>query len=201
MRFCTYCGAGVNEAMRFCPHCGKALVWENPAQPIEPAQPAEQPVPPVAEPVAEPIVEPVAEPVQEPVQTYIPPVQPVQPAQPVYTYVANPPEEKPKKNTPALLGMLFGFIAVPNVLFSPVFAILSIIFSSIGISKSGKCGKKGLGMAITGLVLGILFLLLYYFIAPLRSAFWQDFYGGMFGDVFGSDLLDEFLYNFDIGGM
>lgn len=192
MRFCTYCGAGVNEAMRFCPHCGKALVWENPAQPIEPVRPAEpvqpteQPAPTVAEPVQ----------VQEPpVQTFVPPVQPV------YTYAMQPTVEQPKKNPLALVGMLLGFLSVPGVLFSPVFAILSIIFSSIGISKSGKCGKKGLGMAITGLVLGILFLLLYFFIAPLRTAFWQDFYGGMFGDVFGSDLLDEFLYNFDIGGM
>ena len=194
MRFCTYCGAAIREGMRFCGNCGTP-VSEPVVAPVEPVQesaPVEVPVP-VQEPVAPPPT------VEVPVQTFVPPAQPVQP---VYTCGMQPPAEQPKKKNPmALIGMLLGFLSVPNVLFSPVFAILAVIFSSIGISKSGKCGKKGLGMAITGLVLGILFLLLYFFIAPLRTAFWQDFYGGMFGDLFGNDLLDEFLYNFDIGDL
>ena len=183
MRFCTHCGAAIREGMRFCGNCGTPV-----AAPAEPVQETPAPMEAPAQ-----MQEPVAPP-EVSTPTFMPPVQPV------YTCGMQPPAEQPKKKNPmALIGMLLGFLSVPGVLFSPVFAILAVIFSSIGISKSGKCGKKGLGMAITGLVLGILFLLLYFFIAPLRTAFWQEFYGGMFGDLFGNDLLDEFLYNFDIG--
>jgi hypothetical protein len=53
-----------------------------------------------------------------------------------------------------------GWIPLIGILFGLVIGILAIIFSSIGLSRSGRMpGQVGKGMAITGLVLGILIVI------------------------------------------
>lgn len=63
----------------------------------------------------------------------------------------------------AVAGLVLGILAL--VLFfitwpSWILAILGIIFGALGISKANKIGGKGKGMAIAGLVCGVLGLLL-----------------------------------------
>lgn len=43
MKYCTYCGAELQDDVKFCPNCGKSLTDEC----CEPAQPASQPESPV----------------------------------------------------------------------------------------------------------------------------------------------------------
>jgi Domain of unknown function (DUF4190) len=63
-----------------------------------------------------------------------------------------------RTNVMAILGLVFAFV------FSP----LGIVFSAIGLSQTKKRGEGGRGLAITGLVLSIVFtligLLLFFFV-------------------------------------
>jgi hypothetical protein len=87
--------------------------------------------------------------------------QPVQP----YPYAApGAPVSNGLATTGGILGIV-GFVAgwIPlfGILFGIVLGILAIVFGSIGLSRSGKLpGAMGRGMAITGLVLGILIVIL-----------------------------------------
>src|SRR5712692_4596607 len=90
--------------------------------------------------------------------------QPVQPGQP-YPYAApGAPVSNGLATTGGILGIV-GFVAgwIPlfGILFGIVLGILAIVFGSIRLSRSGKLpGAMGRGMAITGLVLGILIVIL-----------------------------------------
>lgn len=61
-----------------------------------------------------------------------------------------PPAGPQKTNTMAILGLVFAFLFQP----------LGIIFSAIGLSQIKKTHEKGRGLALTGLILSIVFLLL-----------------------------------------
>jgi hypothetical protein len=61
-----------------------------------------------------------------------------------------PPAGPQKTNTMAILGLVFAFIFQP----------LGIIFSAIGLSQIKKSHEKGRGLALTGLILSIVFLIL-----------------------------------------
>lgn len=107
-----------------------------------------QPMVPVAVPVAQPVY-------QQPVYS-----QPVyqQPAyqQPVYAKPAAPVKTNGLAKAGLVFGILtlcFSWIPAVNILTVPVFALLGLIFSTIGIFKK-KYG--GLGKAITGLILTLL---------------------------------------------
>ena len=90
--------------------------------------------------------------------------QPVQPGQPYPYAAAGAPVSNGLATTGGILGIV-GFVAgwIPlfGILFGIVLGILAIVFGSIGLSRSGKLpGAMGRGMAITGLVLGILIVIL-----------------------------------------
>lgn len=59
-----------------------------------------------------------------------------------------------------IVGFVAGWIPLIGILFGLVIGILAIVFSGIGLSRSGRLpGQAGKGMAITGLVLGILIVI------------------------------------------
>lgn len=65
----------------------------------------------------------------------------------------------------AIVGAIMGILTIVTLLIPGnqgafLFAVLGIIFSSIGLSKTGKNKAKGKGLAILGLVLSILYFVL-----------------------------------------
>lgn len=79
--------------------------------------------------------------------------------------------QQPRTNPMALTGMIMGILSILVGWFccGPVFSILGITFSAIGISQINKNpgGETGKGMAITGLVLSILGILFFIVIFAL----------------------------------
>ena len=61
-----------------------------------------------------------------------------------------PPAGPQKTNTMAILGLVFAFLFQP----------LGIVFSAIGLSQIKKTGEKGRGLALSGLILSIVFMIL-----------------------------------------
>jgi len=96
-RFCSNCGAGLDEAAKFCMGCGTQAAG---APPIP--EPVPEPVPepaPIPEPAPEPVPEPAREPIPEPEQQqYIPPPQPY-PQQP-YPQQPYPQQPYPQQSYP-----------------------------------------------------------------------------------------------------
>ena len=100
------------------------------------AAPPVTPPPPVAAPAA-------------------PPVAPAPPPAQVVYQVSNTTTETPVGTSGmAIAGMILGILGI--IIFSPLFGLLAIIFSSVGLAKTKDGKKKGRGMAVTGLIFGIL---------------------------------------------
>jgi hypothetical protein len=57
----------------------------------------------------------------------------------------------------AVASLVVGLIGL--LIFGVVMGILAIIFGAVGIGKANKLGGKGKGMAIAGLILGIVDIL------------------------------------------
>jgi len=84
------------------------------------------------------------------------------PYQPMY--VASPPG-----NGVAVAALVIGITCVVFSwwgLFTLVQVVLAIVFGSVGISKANR-GANGKGMAVAGLVLGLIGLVIYFFIGLL----------------------------------
>ena len=62
-----------------------------------------------------------------------------------------------QKNGLAVAGFVCGLLGLFPFWIGFILCILAIIFSSIALSRSGKRGGAGRGLAIAGLVLGIVF--------------------------------------------
>jgi hypothetical protein len=88
--------------------------------------------------------------------------------------------QRPRTNPMALTGMIMGILSIVVGWFccGPVFSILGIIFSAIGISQINKNpgNETGKGMAITGLILSILGMIFFIVIFALFGLL------GAFGD-------------------
>ena len=67
--------------------------------------------------------------------------------------------ENKKYNGMCITGFIMGLISAGFYWLIPFLPLLAIIFSSIGLSKTKVENTKGKGLAVTGLVLGILFTL------------------------------------------
>jgi thiol:disulfide interchange protein len=67
----------------------------------------------------------------------------------------------------AITGMTLGIIGVFLFMLASIFPILAIIFSSVSLNQTKKAQVKPQGMAVAGLVLGIVFTALgiLYFVA------------------------------------
>ena len=68
-------------------------------------------------------------------------------------------EDKKVLNAFALVGFVLGLLSVVLYWVLGIVPLLAIIFSIIGLVGVKKSGQKGKGFAITGLVLGIVFIL------------------------------------------
>lgn len=68
-------------------------------------------------------------------------------------------EDKKVLNAFALLGFVLGLLSVALYWVLGIVPVLAIIFSIIGLVSVKKLGQRGKGFAITGLVLGIIFIL------------------------------------------
>jgi len=67
--------------------------------------------------------------------------------------------ENRKYNGMCITGFILGVLSVAFYWLVPVLPLIAIIFSGIGLAKIKADGTKGKGLAISGLVLGILFTL------------------------------------------
>ena len=82
---------------------------------------------------------------------------------PQYGYTPGPQMQPQQGNGIAVAALVLGICAL--VLFflwflAPILGLLAIIFGALGISKANKIGGKGKGLAIAGLITGVLGLLL-----------------------------------------
>lgn len=68
-------------------------------------------------------------------------------------------DDKKVLNAFALVGFILGLLSVALYWVLGIVPVLAIIFSIIGLVSVKKLGQKGKGFAITGLVLGIIFIL------------------------------------------
>lgn len=90
-----------------------------------------------------------------------------------------PPPQYPQqphpqqKNGLAVTAMVLGIIAVPGIclpIANWILAILAIIFGGVGLRKSNQ-GAPGKGMAIAGLVLGVIMLAILVVLTILGQAY------------------------------
>jgi hypothetical protein len=72
----------------------------------------------------------------------------------------------------AVTGMTLGIIGVFLFMFASIFPILAIIFSAVSLNQTKRAQVKPQGMAVAGLVLGIVFTALgiLYFVAVWAEA-------------------------------
>ncbi len=107
-RFCPNCGEAVESDARFCTKCGTALAVAE--------------APKQEEPVAEPVAEP----------------------QQAYNYYQAEPQQKPVSKRNSIMSMIFGLVALESsfIGIAPIYAFifmpLAIVFSILGMKKSGE---------------------------------------------------------------
>ncbi|MBS1118453.1 MAG: putative rane protein [Deltaproteobacteria bacterium] len=74
-------------------------------------------------------------------------------------YAPGPQGAPPQGNGMAVAALVLGIIALV-LFFIPflnwILAILGIVFGAVGMSKANKIGGRGKGLAMTGLILGVL---------------------------------------------
>lgn len=66
-------------------------------------------------------------------------------------------EDKIVLNAFALVGFVLGLLSIGLYWVLGIIPVLAIIFSIIGLIGAKKMGQKGKGLAIAGLILGILY--------------------------------------------
>jgi hypothetical protein len=122
---------------------------------------------PVAEPPATPAPQYYPAPAPQPQPYYAPqmPVaqpQPYYPAQPQPVFVEPMRAMGPARNGAGTTAGVLGIIAI-ILIFIPfadyigiVLGVLAVIFGGVGISRANRMGGTGKGMAVTGLVLGLI---------------------------------------------
>ncbi len=187
MKFCIHCGTQLADGGQFCTNCGAAVAAEQPVQTAVPEQDTVETVAEQAQAVEQSVEQPEEPAVEQPVYTAIPVQQPPVP---------------PKANGFAIAALVLGissfiaWICCMHVLT----CVLAVVFGIIALSQIKKTGAPGRGMAITGLVCGILAFVIvlvgFFFIGFLSE--WAteyddydyyDYYDGGYEDFY-----DEFYY-------
>jgi hypothetical protein len=83
------------------------------------------------------------------------------------------PEDKPRTDGMSIAAMVCGIVGVLIPGTGIILSILAIIFGAIGMGRTSRNTElKGKGMAITGLVLGILGLLVTVLVLAVLSSYW-----------------------------
>ncbi len=134
MKFCIYCGTQLDEGVRFCPNCGASISEQSASQ----EQPTSQEQPAFA-------------------------ASPASPAQPTQSTQSAQPVQNPKCNGFAIASLVLGIVSYVAWLccLNSITCILAIIFGIVALVQIGKGNQKGKGMAITGLILGIVMVILF----------------------------------------
>lgn len=190
MSFCPNCGSMNADGIKFCCNCGTPLTVDAPAaepaaQPVQPVAPVAQPVQPAAPvaPAAQP-VQPVA-PVAQPVQPVTPVAQPVQPVAPVAPAV-QPAYQQPvypqtaavqtapsqKSNGMCTAGLILSIVGYVTFGLTTLFGL---VFSIIGMITAGKKNEKGKGKAVAGIILSSVFLVGLIIFGAIYSAKVSDY--------------------------
>lgn len=97
---------------------------------------------------------------------------PPQPQQPQYY----PPQQPQQSNGLAVTSMVIGIVSVPGICIPYlgwVLPILAVIFGGVGLRKANQ-GASGKGMAIAGLVLGVIMLALMVVFTIVGLAFMES---------------------------
>ncbi len=187
MKFCIHCGAQLADGGQFCTNCGAAVATEQSVQTAAPEQDTVETVAEQAPAVEQPVAQPEVPAVEQPVYTAIPVQQPPVP---------------PKTNGFAIAALVLGissFIAWICCL-HVLTCILAVVFGIIALSQIKKTGAPGRGMAITGLVCGILafvIVLVGFFFIGFLSEWATEYDDPEFYDYYGGemeDFYDEFYY-------
>ena len=150
--FCGECGTQNHDPNQFCKNCGKPL--KRPQQ-APPQAPAVVPVPPI-------VVQVPAQPVYYPPQPASAPPQAVPPAAPPgYVLV---PVASPMEKLLTVAGIV-GFIAslVSWVRYPYICGIIAIVLGALVFFKSGNRKRKGVIIAILGLIIGLASIMLDFF--------------------------------------
>ncbi len=89
------------------------------------------------------------------------PMMPMGAPPPMYLHPAMPPQPTANSiaNTGGTLGIIafvLGWIPILGIFVGWPLGVLAIIFGALGIGRANRMGGLGKGMAVTGLVLGIL---------------------------------------------
>ena len=151
MAICKHCGANIDDNAKFCGSCGCANeVIPTMATPVEstPVEPTYVEPTPTVEATPVNSVPTYEQPQQNFNQTY----QQTAFSQPMYEQPVNN-----KTNICALVGFIFSIVSLICCSFlAPIGAILSII----GLVQIKKSGEKGKGLAIAGLIIGVIGTLL-----------------------------------------
>ena len=89
--------------------------------------------------------------------TYFPPPSPGEPMPPVPGYTPGGMAPPPRSNGPAIASLVLGILGcIPYIT-----GLLAILFGIIGLRRSGDPYASGKGMAVAGLVLGIVSVVLW----------------------------------------
>ena len=187
MKFCIHCGAQRADGGQFCTNCGAAVATEQSVQTAAPEQDTVETVAEQAPAVEQPVTQPDVPAVEQPVYTAIPVQQPPVP---------------PKTNGFAIAALGLGissFIAWICCL-HVLTCILAVVFGIIALSQIKKTGAPGRGMAITGLVCGILAFVIVLagsFLFGFLTAWATEYDDPEFYDYYGGemeDFYDKFYY-------
>ena len=132
--FCSNCGKQNTDNAKFCANCGATITDQpNPQYTAPPPQPQYSPPPQAA--------------IHPPSQYTAPPRQTAQP---------------PFQGAPAVVAKHTSGFAITSLIFGIIGGtLLAIIFGAIALSQIGKNPNlSGRGLAITGIVLGILWMII-----------------------------------------
>ncbi|XID92021.1 DUF4190 domain-containing protein [Paenibacillaceae bacterium WGS1546] len=72
-----------------------------------------------------------------------------------YSPLPNPPYSPPKTNGKSIAALVLGILAIVLPYIGFLVGIVAIIFASISLKEIKRSGEQGRGMAIAGLVCGI----------------------------------------------
>jgi hypothetical protein len=109
---------------------------------------------------------------------------------PDYGFTSSPDagaqQQVSQSNGLAVAGMVLGIISLPAVILTFIdvpIAILAIIFGGIGVAKANKIGGKGKGMALAGLICGVLGLiisvaLIFWFMGEMKKSMHRSGFSG-----------------------
>lgn len=87
------------------------------------------------------------------------------------------PRVAPQRTTNGLCitSMVLGIVGIPFIMIGFLLGPLALIFGIVGVTKVKKSGQAGMGMAVTGIVLGTFIVAIWIFLASFLGAIFNEF--------------------------